>query len=387
MAQELDDGKFCLPSEFLTDEDLLMDFQIDHLKTKRSDDFSLGFGNSFSFNSDLSSPVESVTGSTETESDEDDSITGLTRKFAHSTLQDSNVYSDYTTKGWKLSGSPQSTLCGFKPVSSRESPNSVSRASSPPDARDAGLDLLYAAAWEVARMRMIEETAPFRLAKLSAPPPKPNPVSMPVKNPNSSPGFYPNQVQTQAQARLAYLQLQASQFQRMKEQQLMKSGGWGQGKMEYPLQNGKAVGAGRSQGLSMATWPTLQQSRQQQRQQQQQQQQSGLGMRAVFLGGTGAKRERTGTGVFLPRRVGSSPSVARKKPECSTVLLPDRVVHALNLNLDSIDTQSQLRGHGNFTPEYDAALKYRSVMMAEQRSYMPQAVMNQEFRLPPEWTY
>lgn len=91
MAQELDDGEFWLPSEFLTDDDLLMDFKADYSKTKRSDDFSLGFGNSSGFNSDLSSPVESVMGSTETESDEDDFITGLTREMAHSTISDNKV--------------------------------------------------------------------------------------------------------------------------------------------------------------------------------------------------------------------------------------------------------------------------------------------------------
>jgi hypothetical protein len=37
-----------------------------------------GFG-SFMFSSDLSSPIESVVGSTETESDEEDYLAGLTR--------------------------------------------------------------------------------------------------------------------------------------------------------------------------------------------------------------------------------------------------------------------------------------------------------------------
>ncbi|KAL8476815.1 hypothetical protein ACS0TY_029206 [Phlomoides rotata] len=38
---------------------------------------------------------------------------------------------------------------------------------------------------------------------------------------------------------------------------------------------------------------------------------------------------------------------------CSTtVLLPDKVVHALNLNLDSTDAQPHLKCNRNFTPEY-----------------------------------
>ncbi|KAL0338253.1 UNVERIFIED_CONTAM: hypothetical protein Sangu_1347400 [Sesamum angustifolium] len=377
MAQELDDGEFWLPSEFLNDDDdLLTDFKTDHFNMKRDDD-SHGFGNSFGFASDLSSPVESVMGSTETESDEDDSITGLARKIAHTTLHDSQF-------GWKLSGSPQSTLCGCKPGSSRGSPNSVSRVSSPPGwKRCSRVGFVVCGCREVARMRMIEDTTPFHSNKLFAPPPKPSPVAVPVKKPNPAAGFYPNQAQTRAH--LAYLQLQATQFQRMKQQQMMKSNVWEQGKMDYQFQNGRTGIVGRTQGLSMAAWPTLQQS-----QQQQQHQQPGSGMRAVFLGETGAKKERTGTGVFLPRRFGSNPTETRKKPGCSTVLLPDRVVHALNLNLESVDAQSHIRGSGNFTAEYDASLKQRSnvMMMGEQRrSFIPQAVMNQELRLPQEWTY
>ncbi|KAH6762036.1 hypothetical protein C2S52_019469 [Perilla frutescens var. hirtella] len=386
MAQELDDGEFWLPSEFLTDDDLLMDFKADYSKTKRADDFSLGFGNSFGFNSDLSSPVESVMGSTETESDEDEFISGLTRKMAHSTLQDTNFSTDHTSKGLKLSGSPQSTLCGFKPGSSQSSPNSASRVSSPPESKDAiGWDLLYAAAGEVARMRMTEETAPFHSTQLFPPPQKPSSPTIPVKKSNPPTAYYPNHAQ--AEAHIAFLQLQATHFQRMKQQQqMMKSGVWGQAKMEYhQFQNGKMNGeVGRTQGLSMAAWPTLQQS-----QQQQQQQQSGSGMRAVFLGETGAKKERTGTGVFLPRRFGANPAENRKKPGCSTVLLPDRVVHALNLNLDSVDAQPHLRCNRNFTHEYDISLNQRNNSMFPQQrsSHIPQAAMNQEVRLPQEWTY
>lgn len=87
MAQELDDGEFWLPSEFLTDDDLLKDFKSDNTD-----------GASFGFNSDLSSPVESVMGSTETESDEDELISGLTRKMANSTLQDATFSAEYTAK-------------------------------------------------------------------------------------------------------------------------------------------------------------------------------------------------------------------------------------------------------------------------------------------------
>lgn len=97
---------------------------------------------------------------------------------------------------------------------------------------------------------------------------------------------------------------------------MMKSGVWGQGKAEYhnhQFQNRNMnEEIGRTQGLSMAAWPTLQQSQQQQHQPAQPQ--PGTGMRAVFLGEAAALKERTGTGVFLPRRIGTNPAENRKKP-------------------------------------------------------------------------
>ena len=55
-------------------------------------------------------------------------------------------------------------------------------------------------------------------------------------------------------------------------------------------------------------------------------------MRAVFLGtqNAGDKRECAGTGVFLPRQIGTQ-SETSKKTGCSIVLVPARVVQALKL--------------------------------------------------------
>ncbi|KAL3697400.1 hypothetical protein R1sor_011476 [Riccia sorocarpa] len=61
----------------------------------------------------------------------------------------------------------------------------------------------------------------------------------------------------------------------------------------------------------------------------------GSGMRAVFLGNPGSSRESAGTGVFLPRCVGGA-SDYRRKPACSTVLLPSRIVQVLNLNVEDM---------------------------------------------------
>lgn len=70
--------------------------------------------------------------------------------------------------------------------------------------------------------------------------------------------------------------------------------------MEFQLHNGRRnCDDGRAHGLSMAAWPGLQQP--------------SSGTRAVFHGEPEPKKERMGTGVFLPKRLDSIPTVSRKK--------------------------------------------------------------------------
>lgn len=94
----------------------------------------------------------------------------------------------------------------------------------------------------------------------------------------------------------------------------MKQGAyaWGQGK--YQMNNNHQMLQSRGRigkpNLGITAWPTLEQSQRQQLLQPQQQ--PGTGMRAVFLGNPGSKRECAGTGVFLPRRFGT-PAETRKK--------------------------------------------------------------------------
>ncbi|KAI3678012.1 hypothetical protein L6452_37291 [Arctium lappa] len=317
MAKEMDDGKFWLPAEFLNDEDVLMDFKPNFGITTSSGLSTL--------NSDLSSPVESVMGSTETESDEEDYLNELSRKLAQSTLDDNFEanFSRYSKSTRVMAGSPQSTLCGCKQMNSNES----------------AWDLLYAAAGEVARLRMAEETGskyynPNRNHVAPQPPPR-------IPSPN-----------------LHFHHLQAAKFQQQQQyQQFLQQTRVGGGNMK-PV------------ALPSSTWPTLQQS----------QPQVGSGMRAVFLGNPNTKRECSGTGVFLPRQIGA-PTETRKKRGCSTVLLPDRVIQALNLNLE---TQTQTQTTGGRPRDYDAEMSYRkSVLMAEQRRQQ----VEKDLRLPQEWTY
>lgn len=89
MAESLDDGEFWLPAQFLTDDDIFMDQgSIKRSNNKDGNGFSSHGFDLFGPSSDLSSPVESVIGSTETESDEEDYLAGLTRQIVHTALQE-----------------------------------------------------------------------------------------------------------------------------------------------------------------------------------------------------------------------------------------------------------------------------------------------------------
>ncbi|XP_057789892.1 uncharacterized protein LOC131006771 isoform X2 [Salvia miltiorrhiza] len=58
---------------------------------------------------------------------------------------------------------------------------------------------------------------------------------------------------------------------------------------------------------------------------------TGSGMQAIFLGGPGSRNGSSGTGVFLPR-VTNNPVEQKKKSGLSTVLIPTRVLEALELH-------------------------------------------------------
>ncbi|XP_010256748.1 PREDICTED: uncharacterized protein LOC104597057 isoform X2 [Nelumbo nucifera] len=417
MAEDLDDGEFWLPSQFLTDDDILME------KTNYNNG-SKGFsseteaGSFFPFEfpyafacygspSALSSPVESVVGSTETESDEEDYLAGLTTQMAHSMLQDEEKsaapsFATDNHKTWAMAGSPQSTLCavgswsGRSGGSSRGSPNGPSQVSSPPstplNGKEDAWDLLSAAAGQVVRMKMNDEMPQNHQARgLLGLPRKPSPVSVPVKNPNVSAGFYSDPA-------LNHQHLQSNQFHQLRQQHLLKQQCptvWGRprkiaGTTQQPQNthqqpqnrartapgfgNGRC---GRPLGLSSSAWPPL----------QQQQQQAGSGMRAVFLGTSGTRRESSGTGVFLPRRIGS-PADSRKKAACSTVLLPARVVQALKLNFDDIGAHRRFNGVFA-SPEHDPVITRSNAYLPQpKRSFRSQGTaINHDIRLPQEWTY
>ncbi|XP_073033879.1 uncharacterized protein [Primulina eburnea] len=365
MAHMVDEGKSWLPSQFLTDDEVLMGFRAKGLNDSRH-----GYANSFGFSSDLSSPAESMLGSAETESDEDDYVTALTQKLAYATFGDSYLSAE-NTMGWKLSRSPQSTLCST--VSGCGCMPGVSLVSLPLDgANGAAWHSLLAAEERGARIRLIEETSAFCSGNPFARSRKPD-----TTNPSHGSGSYPDQ------SRASYQQLQAAQFQQLKQQQ--QAGSYlEQGKIahQHMVQNVKKNGGSGNQSLSAASWPDIPHC--------QPQPQRSSGMIAVFLGECETNSKRTGTGVFLPRNFGATSVETRKKTVGCPVLVPDTVVRALNINLKSMNLQQPQSLTKRNLLEANEALKHGNmVSTAEQRRTLRPVPprMNQALKLPQEWTY
>lgn len=108
--------------------------------------------------------------------------------------------------------------------------------------------------------------------------------------------------------------------------------------------------------------------------------QAGSGMRVVFLGGSGSRSASSGTGVFLPNATNNPPQYqTRKKPVCSTVLMPERVLQALKLHFEKRDA---IR-HSNGGLHAHAQRNQRSLPHK-----LPETIRNnEELQLPQEWTY
>ncbi|XP_030532005.1 uncharacterized protein LOC115742055 [Rhodamnia argentea] len=373
MAESIDDGEFWLPPQFLSDADELLVFPerrfpgpswgaaAAHASAATafpSFELAGGLGRS----PDLGSPVESVEGSTEDWSDEGEHIADLTRKVAQSTLEDDFEYS----KGLFLSGSPKSTLCGLRSGcgcgqgSSRGSPNGPSQPASSPGT----LNLLREAAGRVAHLGISDEEL-YGLNRFAK--------------------FHEYDVALYSYPSIS----QPQPFQAPTPFRYVKT--MGQTPCQGVRNNESAgVGNGRFVGAAATAWPTVQQAHRQS--ELRGHHVHGSSRRAVFLGSAGLKRESAGTGVFLPRRAVPEPEPRKKG---STVLIPPKVVQALNLNLADTGSQPQLQSRLNvcFAPESDGAWRYRSNRPhVQQRGHHQQphrrpAAMSHEIRLPQEWTY
>ncbi|KAJ0054628.1 hypothetical protein Pint_03341 [Pistacia integerrima] len=116
----------------------------------------------------------------------------------------------------------------------------------------------------------------------------------------------------------------------------------------------------------------------------------GSGMQAIFLE---SGQKSCGTGVFLPQRGGANFQPSRK-PACSPVLLPSRVVQALNLNVHAIGLQKSPRKDSKADNlkggDCNNSVKKKSTgndvstkcgVISQHQSSSP------EIFLPKEWTY
>ncbi|KHN25236.1 uncharacterized protein LOC114378344 [Glycine soja] len=104
----------------------------------------------------------------------------------------------------------------------------------------------------------------------------------------------------------------------------------------------------------------------------------------------GSRGKSCGTGVFLPCGRTSAPLESRKRPDkgCSTVLIPARVVQALQLHFEQRAATSGPKP-GGFPPLHDVLVSNRDGMYSLQKRqsrYKPAHIQN-EMILPQEWTY
>ncbi|KAK9057298.1 hypothetical protein SSX86_022133 [Deinandra increscens subsp. villosa] len=116
----------------------------------------------------------------------------------------------------------------------------------------------------------------------------------------------------------------------------------------------------------------------------------GPGMQAVFLV---SGQRSCGTGVFLPRVAGTDVEKP-KKPAFAPILLPSRVVQALNLNVHGLGSQIKPREHNNNTKglECDRVIRTTKKNSRDMSSQICNVIsQNQssspEIFLPKEWTY
>ncbi|KAH7517206.1 hypothetical protein FEM48_Zijuj09G0038000 [Ziziphus jujuba var. spinosa] len=115
----------------------------------------------------------------------------------------------------------------------------------------------------------------------------------------------------------------------------------------------------------------------------------GTGMQAIFLD---SGQKSCGTGVFLPQRAGTNfpPS---KKPGCAPVLLPSRVVQALNLNVHALGLQVSPRKDPKSNRKGGDCISVKNKKGKDVPSSPQCCVVSQsrnsspELFLPKEWTY
>ncbi|XP_058734574.1 uncharacterized protein LOC131606343 [Vicia villosa] len=322
MAQN---SEFFLPPQFLTDDEKRF---VDHLFTPSENDDVF---NSFSTN-------------------EKDYINELTRRMANSSIHHQLALNNNSFKG----SSPQS----------RQN-DAVLNFNSYSNSQRARNDLLHADAGEVDKVHRVNNDEAF-YGFLPKKPSVFHSQNYPLSN---------SQKQLQ-------LQLQIAQFEMLKKQWLKERDELARGCSIFPQRcnyqnvlgrgtNSETVFPGKV-GLSPSAWPSVQKI--------------GNNNKPVFPGNPNLKKERNGTGVFLPRVVDTESS--RKKPVSRNVVVPDRVVHELNRKVDEGVIRGYMQQKNRFengvarNGSDDGFFQQKRNVKAQQTE-----VVNSEIQLPQEWTY
>lgn len=346
---------------------------------------------------DFFSEEEKAAVAAKSESDEEEGVDGLARRVAGLVVGNGKGGGGdgSPAKAEVLAGSPQSILCGLQ-ASGEDSPNGVaSQVSSPPSspleqAPADAWDLLNEAAGQVARLRTTSIPVPTNAAANQG-----HPVMPPAAKKLAAPAEAPKAAGanlSQPNNAMEQRRIQIARFNALKQQQLLKhrrerelavatAAAWGTrvAGSHRAGAAGTGYGAPAPHVLSASAWPPLQKSQQQQPPPAS----PAAGMRALFLTPPGAKRECAGTGVFIPRQAGA-PAEPKKKPACSPVLLPARVVQALNLNVEDLGGRPIYPG--GFVLDHDALVSRSNALLASRSSQLHGA-SSREVNLPQEWTY
>ncbi|XP_028775698.1 uncharacterized protein LOC114732566 [Neltuma alba] len=366
MAVDLQTGESTLPSQFVLDKDDHVLSEYHNFSNQKASAL-----NPHEFGSHRASLVPTAEAQSNSDKD-DDFISELTREMAHFMFEDddqfrlSGIGSSDLEMSWDSTDSSQSTL--WSPLGSIQgSPEGPSLEPTPPATPCDGKNSWPDTACDV--------------------------VGMFEKMNNDERGHskylhgYGNHSFNQA---LIDQQIRAVQLSRLNQQQIVKQklAAYPESQAQMPHQSelsqqiqqvqkkgkGSSVGSGnarRNHPPPLFTSSTP----------------AGSGMGAVFPGGSGSKTASCGTGVFLPR-VNTAPSESRKKPGCSTVLIPARVVQALQLHFDQMAATSGPKASG-FPPLREVLVSDKDGMYSLQKrqSRKEPANLQNETRLPPEWTY
>ncbi|KAJ7947574.1 G patch domain protein [Quillaja saponaria] len=391
MAVDLHGGELLLPSQFLTDsdDDILFDKNKNTSKLLNNESslktrtrmLSHGFGSQLS-------PLVVHSTEPKEEDNNEDFIVDLTSKMAHYMFQEddnqplTSIGSENAEMSWSLVNSPQSTL--WPPLGS---PDGRSQEASPPAMPLNG----KGTCWEFPS-NLVGKIDKMNLNDKGR---------SQFHQGHSIPNLKNSNVGLSSDPALTDDQIRAIQLLRLKQEQFLKQKNrayWErQAKMSKQSElkektpqfhyRGRDNGFGsdngqraRPLGLSSSkTVPSLQQF--------QSQQQSGSGTKAVFLSSSVSRSGSGGTGVFLPRGTSSS-SQSRKKPGCSPVLIPARVVQALQLHFDQMGVTSRAKA-GGLPPLHDVLVNNRDGMYSLQKrqSRKVRASNHNETSLPQEWTY